>query len=205
MSSPIERIQNRGEPSAVEARILGITDTEAEEVFEALSADTRRRTYQALFESPASTSELADRLDTSIQNVHHHLSILEDVGLVEPVDTVYSSRGNEMKIYAPASDPLVFVGEKDRRMPVEQSLKNIVAGIALLGIASLIVQFVAERFWQRAVATSSTVGTASYPVGEVTLVEQLAWVLFEVIEPGVFFFVGGLFVAALLLRLPVDR
>lgn len=201
MSSVIERIQRRNGTPAAQARIVDIADAEADEVLDALSADTRRATYQALFDDPATTSELADRLDTSVQNVHHHLSVLQDVGLVEPVDTVYSSRGNEMNVYGPASDPLVFVGQQDQAARVERSLANVVSGIALLGVASLLVQVAAERFWQTSVDPATTVGSAGYPTGSVTTVETLAWVLFEVVEPGVFFFVACLFIAGVLLQI----
>ena len=200
MSSPIERLQRRTVAPSAETRVLEIADAESEEVLEALSADTRRDAYRALFEDPATTSELAERLDTSVQNVHHHLSVLSDVGLVEPIDTVYSNRGNEMTVYGPASDPLVFVGERGRATQVEGALRNVVPGLTLLGVASLLVQWAAERVWRSSVESASAVGTASYPTGELSTVETVAWVLFEVVEPGVFFFVSSLLVAALVLR-----
>jgi DNA-binding transcriptional ArsR family regulator len=203
MSSPIEQIQRRVEATPGETRVLEMADGESEEVLDALSSKTRRAAYRTLFEEPATTSELAEHLDTSVQNVHHHLSVLADVGLVEPVDTVYSSRGNEMTVYGPASDPLVFVGERAAVPQVRQSLKNVVTGLALVGVASLLVQWAAERVWRTSADSLAAVGTASYPGGQST-VDRLAWLLFEVVEPGVFFFVGCLIVAALVLQFSED-
>jgi len=181
-------------------RVVEMGDAEAHEVFDAMASETRRATYEALFEEPATTSELAERLDTSVQNVHHHLSVLQDIDMVEPVDTVYSNQGNEMNVFGPASDPLVFVGEDEAAPRVERSLKRVVSGLALLGFASLIVQWATERFWAANIDPASPVGSSSYPGGEVGLLDSLAWLLFEVVEPGVFFFVACLFVSALLLH-----
>lgn len=197
MSDIIERIQDREIDSPAQTRIVEIADTEADEVLDALSAETRRETYQALFDDPATTSELADRLDTSVQNVHHHLSVLENVGLVEPMDTVYSTRGNEMSVYGPASDPLVFVGEQGQTAQVEQSLANVVSGIAVLGVASLVVQFAADRLWASSIEPARPVGSAGYPTQGMTLLDTIAWTVFEILEPGMVFFVACLLIAAL--------
>jgi DNA-binding transcriptional ArsR family regulator len=204
MTSPIEQLRGRRALPSAETRVLDIADGESDEVIDALSSSTRREIYRTLFEDPATTSELAERLDTSVQNAHHHVSVLSDVGLVEPIDTVYSSRGNEMAVYAPASDPLVFVGESDRVASVERSLRNVVTGLALLGVASVVVQWAAERVWRASLDTASPVGTASYPDGGLSTVETVAWFLFEVVEPGVFFFVACLLVAATVIRLSDD-
>lgn len=173
-----------------------MADTESEEVLGALSSKTRREAYRALFDDPATTSELAARLDTSVQNAHHHLSVLRGVGLVESVETVYSSKGNEMTVYGPANDPLVFVGDEEGPLGDTQWLTDVVSGLALLGVASLLVQWATERVWQASIASPSTVGTASYPGTDSSLFETAAWVLFEVVEPGVFFFVSCLVVVA---------
>ena len=197
MASPIERLQQRTESPDERARVLGMTDDDADEVLDALSSDTRRRVVRALFEEPATASELADRLDTSIQNLHYHLTTLEESGLVEPVETVYSAKGNEMDVYAPASDPLVFVGDDDRFPVVERSLGNVVTGLALLAGASLLVQWGAERLLRPAIAASNNVGPASAASLDPSTTGTPAWLLFEVLEPGVVFFAGCLLVAAL--------
>lgn len=200
MTSTIERLQSRVTTSDPRTRVVEMGDPEAHDVFDAMASETRRATYEALFGEPATTSELAERLDTSVQNVHHHLSVLRDIDLVEPVDTVYSNQGNEMKVFGPASDPLVFVGEHETTARVERSLKRVVSGLALIGFASLIVQWATTRFWEANADQASPVGSSSYPGSDVGLVDTVAWLLFEVVEPGVFFFVACLFVSALLLH-----
>jgi hypothetical protein len=72
----------------------------------------------------------------------------------------------------------------------------------VLGLASLFVQFGAERLMQRASRAPDVVGPAS-PDATVTPPRgTVAWVVFEVVEPGVLFFLGCLVVvgAVALLR-----
>ncbi|WP_255150008.1 ArsR/SmtB family transcription factor [Halorarius halobius] len=195
MASPIERLQNRTATPDERARVLEMADDDTDEVLDALSSDTRRHVVRALFEEPATASELADSLDTSVQNLHYHLTELEEVGLVEPIDTAYSEKGNEMTVYGPASDPLVFVGDDDRFPLVERSLGNVVGGLALLAGASLLVQWGAERLLRPAIAGGSA-GPSSYGPLDPSTTGTPAWLVFEVLEPGVVFFAGCLCIAA---------
>ena len=54
-------------------------------VFAALGDETRWSILTALGEGDASASALADRLPVSRQAIAKHLAVLQDVGLVEPV------------------------------------------------------------------------------------------------------------------------
>lgn len=195
MASPLSRLQSRTASADEQARVLAMDDADTDAVLDALAADTRRRTFRSLFEEPRTTTELADSLDTSVQNVQYHLSTLEDAGLVEPVDTVYSEKGNEMTVYAPATDPLVFVGDAERTPRVRRSLTEVVGGLGLLAAASLLVQTGAEllRGPDRSVGVAPTGLLPSDPAS----VDALTWFVFEVAEPGLLFFAGVLVAAAL--------
>ncbi|GAA0232863.1 ArsR/SmtB family transcription factor [Halobaculum roseum] len=197
MASPIERLRGRTARPATESRVIDLAGEESEDVLDALATGTRRQLYLSLFDSTATTSELAERVDTSVQNVHHHVSVLRDVGLVEPIDTVYSEKGNEMTVYGPASDPLVLVGDHRHVGSDDVSLADLGAGVGLLALASVVVQWAAERVWTQVSTVPGAVGTASYADGGSSLVATIAWFVFEVVEPGVLFFVAGLLVAVL--------
>ncbi|MDQ2053424.1 MULTISPECIES: winged helix-turn-helix domain-containing protein [Halobellus] len=88
-------------------RVLPLDDDDAAQLINCLASDTARSTLAALQENPATASELADDVETSLQNVRHHLDNLRDAELVRVVDTRYSVKGREMKVYAPARDSLV--------------------------------------------------------------------------------------------------
>lgn len=201
MSSMIERLQDRSASSDERLRVLDVAGEETDEVLDALSSETSRAMYRTLFEAPATPSEIADRVDTSVQNVNYHVTNLQAAGLVEPIDTRYSQKGNEMTVYGPATDPLVLVGNRDIRSRVQRSLSDVVAGLAVLGLASLFVQWGAERLVDSP-SGAGAVGPAS-PGGAATP-RTLTWLVFEVLEPGLVFFVGCLLVLAVVV-LVTDR
>lgn len=99
---PVER-------SGSDSRVVSLGDDGSDAVFSVLSSTVARRVLAELYRSPATQSELADRVDTSIQNVSYHLDNLVDAGLVDVVDEWYSEKGRRMDVYAPEGSPLVLV------------------------------------------------------------------------------------------------
>lgn len=201
MSGLIDSLQNRDGATQTNARVLAMTDTESDDVLAALSSETGRRTLRALYREPRTPSEVADAVDTSLQNVHYHLTNLLDADLVEPVDSVYSEKGNEMTVYGPSSDPLVFVSDADDVPRLERSFGqfvNATVAIALgvLALLSLVVQWGAETL------VASGAGTIAQPAGTGTQPTfapgSVQWLVFEVLEPGFVFFASAilLFVVA---------
>jgi DNA-binding transcriptional ArsR family regulator len=66
----------------------------------ALGSRTAQSILAELGGDPATTSEVADRAGTSVQNAGYHLSKLRSAGLVTVVGTRYSEKGAEMDVYA---------------------------------------------------------------------------------------------------------
>ena len=99
---PVER-------SEADSQVVSLGDDDSDAVFSVLSSTVARRVLAELYREPATQSELADRVDTSIQNVSYHLDNLADAGLVDIVGEWYSEKGREMDVYAPAGSPLVLV------------------------------------------------------------------------------------------------
>lgn len=97
-----------------DARMVTLEDTDAESVFDVLASDTSREVLVHLYDEPGTASDLADRVDTSQQNIHYHLTRLQEAGLINEIDTWYSSRGVEMTVYGPSNEPLVlFAGNSE--------------------------------------------------------------------------------------------
>lgn len=82
-------------------------DAEQAAALQALGSETARTLLSALQAEPATASDLAGTVDTSLQNVQYHLDQLCEAGLVEPVDTWYSARGRSMTVYAATAERLV--------------------------------------------------------------------------------------------------
>lgn len=123
-----------------EIQILGVDENATADVFEALSSETARRILTAVYGEPAPPSEVADRLDMSIQNVSYHLDNLADAGLLRVADTRYSEKGAEMNVYAPASEPtVVFVGADKRKRGFFDVVKRLISATGLLFIGSVLL------------------------------------------------------------------
>ena len=124
-----------------EPRVLGVDSDEAGETLAALSSDTAREMLREFHEEPATPSGVADRVDLSLQNAQYHIGNLEDAGLIEPVDTVYSEKGREMTVYGPADAPLiVYAGTEDDTTGLKAALSRLIGAVAALGLSSLLVQ-----------------------------------------------------------------
>ncbi|WP_049971017.1 ArsR/SmtB family transcription factor [Haladaptatus cibarius] len=122
-------------------RVVGVDSEDADKLLSALSSETGRNILSALYEEPATPTTIAERVDTSLQNVRYHLEKLEDGNLIEVADTAYSEKGREMKVYAPTAGPLVlFAGNEDDTVGLESALSNLLGGLGVLGVASLVVQ-----------------------------------------------------------------
>lgn len=126
-------------------RVVDLEGEDADAVFGALSSTTARRIYGHLAEEPATPSDVAEEVDTSIQNVRYHLEKLEEAGLIEVVDTWYSSRGNEMSVYAASDGPLVVAADRSRADKLREALSRYLGGLAVLAGASLFVQYGLDR------------------------------------------------------------
>ncbi|ELZ98868.1 ArsR family regulatory protein [Haloferax mucosum ATCC BAA-1512] len=172
-------------------RVIGLDDDEASELLSALSSGTARRVLAELHEEPTNAAELAERVDTSLQNVQYHLGKLDDAGLIEVVDTVYSEKGREMKVYAPADRPLVVVAAgEETRTGLASMVTSLLGGVAVLGLLSALVQWIATR-GPGAFLPAAETGSADG--GDVTMMaSEAAPAATQTIPPGVAFFAGGL-------------
>jgi DNA-binding transcriptional ArsR family regulator len=138
----------RSEPESEEGqpRIVDLEGEDADAVFGALSSTTARRIYARVDDEPSTPSDIAEAIDSSIQNVRYHLEKLEDAGLVEVVDTWYSSRGNEMSVYATTDGPLIVTSDESKASQLRAALSRFVGGLAGLAGASLLVQYGVTRW-----------------------------------------------------------
>ncbi|MFP8957427.1 helix-turn-helix domain-containing protein [Natrialbaceae archaeon A-CW3] len=139
-------------------RVVDLEDEDADAVFSALSSTTARRIYSRLNDEPGTPSDVADAIDSSIQNVRYHLEKLEEAGLVEVVDTWYSSRGNEMSVYATADGPLIVTSDRSTADQLKTALSRFIGGLAALAGGSLLVQYGLSQYFSPAATESTRAG-----------------------------------------------
>jgi DNA-binding transcriptional ArsR family regulator len=174
-----------------EIRVLSLTDDDAERLIGSITSETARSILTALEDHPATASELAETVSTSLQNVRHHLGNLEEADLVEVADTRYSVKGREMNVYAPTQDSLVVcVGSDDDKERFLDSLDRTAGVVAALAVAAVAVQ----RAFGTGVVDLGGPGTAPR-VGDA--VGSASTPLLGLVPPGVAFLAGGLLVLAL--------
>jgi DNA-binding transcriptional ArsR family regulator len=176
-----------GAASAPEPRVVRVGDADADEVLDALRSDTARAVMAALYEAPAAPATLAERTDTTVQNITYHLDSLREAGLVEPVDSRYSEKGREVTVYGPASDPIVLLGDDEA---AERRLSDLLPAVGALALASLAVQAVVDRLLGGLPDAVAVVGPAGR--GGTSPGGTLVRAALSAVEPGLLFFCGGL-------------
>ena len=183
------RLPSRSDPD-VDAvpRVVGLDDDDAEDLLSALSSATARRLLAALHDEPTNPAALADSVDTSLQNVQYHLDRLDSAGVIEVIDTVYSEKGREMDVYAPADRPLVVVAaDEDETSGVSDVLTRLLGGVAVVGLASLLAQYLVDGVPFGAMTggggDGGTVGTAEVATETAAATGP---------PPGLLVFLGGL-------------
>lgn len=128
-------------PTKTEPRVIGLDSEEADDLIAALSSTTARRLLAELHEEPAPPAELAERIDTTLQNAQYHLENLENAGAIEVVGTAYSEKGREMSVYGPADQPLViFAGEQSSAPSLREALSQLFGGLLAIAFASAVIQ-----------------------------------------------------------------
>ncbi|WP_144920100.1 ArsR/SmtB family transcription factor [Halorubrum salsamenti] len=207
-------------PEDREPRVVGVDDDDADELIAALGSETAREILTRLHDEPATKSELADAVDTSLQNVQYHLSKLDGADLVDVVDTTYSEKGREMEVYAAADEPLVlFAGGSEASRGIKSALMRLLGGYGIIGLAAVAAQRVLSVTGPTARVSRSTDGSAGSDGGDVAtedaadgptiesspdgggsgeidgtveyVVDPLADYAVSLLEPGVVFFLGA--------------
>lgn len=176
-----------------EPRVIGVDSEDADEMLSALSSSTARKLLSELHEEPDSPSSLAERLDTSLQNIQYHLGKLEDADLVAVVDTVYSEKGREMKVYAPSNRPLVvFAGRESDSTGLKSALQRLLGGFGILGGMSLLIQYLlADGPWFGFGTAGGDAATAESTQVAADSVAATSAAAGTVLPPGLLFFLGG--------------
>lgn len=204
------------EPPEGEPRVIGVDEEDAKALVDALSSQTARAILSAIHDQPATASKLADRTETSLQNAQYHIEKLEAADLVEVIDTRYSEKGREMKVYGATNAPVVlFAGSEDQGEDVRSALTSLIGGIGVVGLGAVIVQEVFGRGLgalfggggsggaapAAATTTQESAMIAQEANASATVTETMAADAYEVtrateqaagLPPGLLFFLGGI-------------
>ena len=189
-------------PQSGDPRVIGVDSDDADDLLGALSSDTARELLAALHEDPATPSDLAETIDTSLQNAQYHLGNLEDADVIEVVDTIYSEKGREMKVYAPADRPLVvFAGREEKTTGLKAALSRLLGAFGALGLLSVAVQQTfgdgLGALFGGASQSGETADGGGMSAQSTDAAQQTADAAASAIPPGILFFAGGALILAL--------
>ncbi|MFC4549563.1 MULTISPECIES: ArsR/SmtB family transcription factor [Halorussus] len=190
-------------PQTAEPRVIGVDSDDADDLLGALSSSTARELLAALHEDPATPSALADAVDTSLQNAQYHLGKLEDADVIQVIDTIYSEKGREMKVYAPTDRPLVvFAGNEEKTTGLKAALSRLLGAFGALGLLSIAIQLAFGDGLPFFAANGSEAGDPSgggggMSVASTETVREAGGAAASAIPPGLLFFAGGALVLAL--------
>ena len=123
-----------------ELQVVGVDDDVAP-LLDALNSETARAILNEIYQEPGTPSEIADRLDMSIQKVSYHIEKLDDQDLIDVAGTQYSEKGQEMTVYQPPDDPTVlFVGTEERKRSLTTMVKRLLPIVSVVALGSLVIE-----------------------------------------------------------------
>jgi predicted transcriptional regulator len=190
--------------------ILPLNDASSKKISQIIASDTARAILEVLASAPRSTSEIAEKLGIPLTTVQYNLEKLCDASLVKVERTRYSRKMKPMKLYAPQRKFVVIAPVKTDKKDVIAALKRYLTVIAVATVGSVAVELLASRmgrrledFAIRSVPEAGGGGGASTPlyaplpapVADKGLGAGLGFDFFA--HPGLWFFLGCLFVIAL--------
>lgn len=105
MSSPLP-LQRPIDHTPHSESAIQLTDDDSSRILESLASENAREILAVLADDPDTASSVAEKVDTSLQNVDYHINNLLDAGLISEVGTWYSAKGKEMTVYGVTSERL---------------------------------------------------------------------------------------------------
>lgn len=125
-------------------KVIDLGSDEAEIVLDSLSSKTTRDVFMTVYEEPSTKSEIADKIDNSIQNTKYHIDKLEEASLIESKRTDYSEKGNEMDVYGPTNEAVILLAsDEETKSRIRKNMKPLAATVAVgAGISAGLSRFV---------------------------------------------------------------
>ena len=111
---------------------------QAQKIARAMASPTAGDLLRGLADAPKSTTALSDELHIPLTTAKYHLGNLLDAGVIEVVDTRWSAKGREVKLYALKNQVLIVAPQRKSAIGLMKkyaaTLGIFVAGTALLSL-----------------------------------------------------------------------
>ncbi|RQD84460.1 MAG: ArsR family transcriptional regulator [Methanocalculus sp. MSAO_Arc2] len=113
-------------------------DEQAQKIARAMGSSTAGDLLRGLSGGPKSTTALAEEMQIPLTTAKYHLGNLLDAGVIEVVDTRWSAKGREVKIYGVKNQVLIVAPGRQSAIGMMKkyaaTLGVFVAGTALISL-----------------------------------------------------------------------
>ncbi|MCQ1537716.1 helix-turn-helix transcriptional regulator [Methanocalculus taiwanensis] len=119
-------------------------EAQAQKIAKAMSSPTAGDLLRNLSEAPKSTTALAEELHIPLTTAKYHLGNLLDAGIIEVVDTRWSAKGREIKLYSMKNQVLIVAPRRQSAIGMVKkyaaTLGVFIAGTAIISLYLPILQ-----------------------------------------------------------------
>ena len=115
--------------------VLEPGDERAQKIAKAISSGTANDILHLLGDGQKSATDITGSLDLPMSTVKYHLDNLLDAGLVEVVETKYSIKGREIKVYALRDQLLIVAPKMQNIRSLLLKYASLFAVVALVSLA----------------------------------------------------------------------
>ena len=122
--------------------LMSLKEEKAKKLAEAISNKTSRKILELLGKKEKTSSNLAKELKLPISTISYNTKLLENAGLIESSEFVWSDKGKQMNIYK-LSKKMVIIAPK-----VTDNLKNQLKSLLPVGLISLAVAGLIKIFYK---------------------------------------------------------
>ncbi|ABN57441.1 MULTISPECIES: ArsR/SmtB family transcription factor [Methanoculleus] len=115
-------------------------DEKAQRIARAMASQTANAIIQAFGGGPLTSSEVARRMKIPITTASYHIENLLDAGLLEVMETRWSEKGREVKVYGLANQVLIIASPASDLRSVLQKYATLfgIVALASLGLWSIL-------------------------------------------------------------------
>lgn len=109
-------------------------DERAQKIARAMASQTANAVIQAFGSGPLTSSEVARRMGIPITTASYHIDNLLDAGLLEVMETRWSEKGREVKVYGLANQVLIIASPESDLRSVLQKYATLFGIVILASI-----------------------------------------------------------------------
>ena len=118
-------------------------DERAQKIAKAMSSQTASDILQLLAESPNSLTGITDRLSIPLTTAKYHTENLLEAGLIQVLETKYSVKGREIKIYSLTNQLLIVA---PRQSNIRSLLLKYASLFAIVIFGSIVIAILSPIF-----------------------------------------------------------